>query len=64
MTILQSETLSVRRFRFTVASLSVLIIILILIGLLSHRTIPDNKPAWKSSPYGEPRDTGSVKARH
>jgi hypothetical protein len=64
MTIAESETHFVRRFHFTVASLSILIIILILIGLLSHRAIHDGKPAWKSSPYGELRDTGIVKAGH
>ena len=64
MTLSESETFSLRRFRFTVASLTILIIILILAGLLSHRTLPDNNPAWKSAPYGDLRDTGRVKAGH
>jgi hypothetical protein len=64
MTLSEGETFSVRRFHFTVASLFVLIIMLILIGLLSHRTIPYSKPVWKSSPYGEVQDSGNVKAKH
>jgi hypothetical protein len=64
MTILKSETYSDRRFRLTVTSLSILIIILILIGLLSHRTVPDSKAAWKSSPYGDLGDTGTARAGH
>ena len=64
MTLLEGETYSERRFRFTVASLSILILILVAIGLLSHRAIPDNRPSWKSAPYGDLRDTGRVKAGH
>jgi len=62
MTLAENNTIDPRRFRFTVASLSVLIIILVLIGLLSHRTISYKNAAWKSSPYGDVRDTGTVKA--
>ena len=62
MTYSESEYYSVRRFRFTVAYLSILIILVVILGLLSHRTISVDRPVWKSSTYGEPRDTRSVKA--
>ena len=62
MTHSEGESYSDRRFRLTVAGLAILIFILIIIGLLSHRTLQDNRPAWKSSPYSEMQDTGTVKA--
>jgi hypothetical protein len=58
------ETYPVQRFRNRVTWLAVLILVFVILGLLSHRTISDNRPAWKSSPYGEPRDTGTMKAGH
>lgn len=64
MTYSENEYYPVRRFRLTLVSLFVLIIMLALIGLLSHRTTSIDHPVWKSSPYGDPRDTGAVKAGH
>ena len=64
MTESESEFYSVRRFRLTVVILSALLGLLILIGVLGHRRIPDDQPVWKSSPYGEPRDTTKVRAGH
>jgi hypothetical protein len=64
MTSPQSEYYPVRRFRLVVASLCFIIIILTAIGLLSRRTLSDNRPAWKSAPYGDTRDKGSVRAGH
>jgi len=60
MTLSEIEVYSSRRLRFTVAWLAVVILILILVALLSHPTISDNRPVWKSSPYGEPKDTGTA----
>jgi hypothetical protein len=63
MTFLENETYSDRRTLYTVASLSILILILVIIGLLSHRPMNDNgNPVWKSAPYGDPQDTGRLKA--
>ena len=64
MTLSESEFYPARRFHFTVALLSILLIILVLIGLLSHRTIPVNHPVWKSSPYSDLRDTANIRALH
>jgi hypothetical protein len=64
MILSQSEFYPVRRFRFTVTFLCLAIVVLVIIGLLSHRTLSYNRPVWKLSPYGELRDTGSVKAGH
>jgi uncharacterized membrane protein affecting hemolysin expression len=64
MTLSESEFYPARRYHFTVACLFVLLLMLILAGLLSHRTLSYNRPVWKSSPYGELRDTGTVKAGH
>jgi hypothetical protein len=64
ITLTEIETYPVRRLRVTVAGLSILILVLILIGLSSHRTIAVNRPVWKSAPYGDLRDTGSVRAGH
>ncbi|MCX6133316.1 MAG: hypothetical protein NTU47_05825 [Ignavibacteriales bacterium] len=61
---LEIETYPLRRFKTRVAWLAVLIIVLIILGLLSHKTISDNLPVWKSSPYGNPANTGTVKAGH
>ncbi len=58
----ETETYSDRRLRFTVTWLAILILILVLIGLLSHPAIHNDKPVWKSSPYGELHDTAGVKA--
>jgi hypothetical protein len=62
MTFLESETYPDPRTRYAVASLSILLLILVVVGLLSRRTMNDSKPAWKSASYGEPRDAGSVEA--
>jgi hypothetical protein len=64
MILSQSEFYPVRRFRFTVTVLCIVIVVLVILGLLSHRTLSYNRPVWKSCPYGEPRDTGTVKAGH
>jgi hypothetical protein len=64
ITLTEIETYSVRRFHFTVARLALLIIILVILGLLSHRTISINRPVWKSAPYGDLGDTGTARAGH
>lgn len=60
MTPSKSEVYPSRRFRSTIAWISIVILILILVGLLTHPATVDNHAVWKSSPYGEPRDTGKV----
>ena len=62
MTISDIEIYSSRRLRFTVAWLAAVILILILVALLSHPRISDNRPVWKLSPYGEPQESGTAKA--
>jgi hypothetical protein len=62
MTLAEDESYPDRRFRFTVAWLSVLLLILVLLGLLSHPKNPVSHAVWKSAPYGEPRDTVSIRA--
>jgi hypothetical protein len=62
MALSEIESYSDRRFRLTVAGLAILIFILVIIGILSHRSIQDNRPVWKSSPFSEMPDTGTVKA--
>ncbi|MCX6145142.1 MAG: hypothetical protein NTZ35_18215 [Ignavibacteriales bacterium] len=62
MTSSVGEYYPVRRFRITVASIFIVIILAVIVGLLTHRTISVNHPVWKSSPYGDPRDTASVRA--
>jgi hypothetical protein len=62
MTYSEREYYPVRRFRSTVASIFIVIILAVIIGLLIHRNISVNHPVWKSSPYGEPRDTASTRA--
>jgi hypothetical protein len=62
MTVPDLESNQAGRFRATVVRLVVLIIILILVGLSIHRNISNHGSVWKSSPYGEPRDTASVRA--
>ena len=64
MTYSESEYYHVRRFRFTAAYLFILIILVVILGPLSHRTISIDHPVWKSSPHGDLRDTASVKAGH
>lgn len=64
MTYSEDDNYPVRRFRFTVASLSILIILVVILGLLSHRTISIDRPVWKSAPYGNLHGTGSVHASH
>lgn len=64
MILSQSEYYPVRRFRLTVTSLCLAILVLLILGLLSHRTLSTNRPVWKSAPYGEVRDTGTAKAGH
>ncbi len=61
---LENEMYPARRFRIAVARLIILIIILVVLGLLSHPTAPVNRAVWKSSPYGDPRGTEIMKAGH
>lgn len=61
MTLSETEIYSSRRFRFIVAWLTIVVLILILVAILSHHTIQDHQPVWKSSPFGESRDTAIVK---
>jgi hypothetical protein len=58
----ENEYYPVRRFRITVASIVVVITLAIILGLLTHRTISANHAVWRSSPYGDARDTSSVRA--
>ena len=60
----ENETYPARRFHRVVARLVLLIIILVVLGLLSHPTAPVNRAVWKSCPYGNPRDAGIMKAGH
>jgi hypothetical protein len=56
------ETYSIDRFRFTLIRLAIIFLVLIALGLLIHRTNPVNRAVWKTAPYGEQRDTGTVRA--
>ena len=60
----ENETYPARRFHIVVARLVILIIILVVLGWLNHRTPPVDGAVWKSSPYGNPRDAGIMKAGH
>jgi hypothetical protein len=62
VTSFEGETIADERTRYTVASLSILMLILVMAGLLSHSTANENtKPVWKSASHGNPRDSGNVK---
>jgi hypothetical protein len=62
MTYSESEYYPVRRFRITVASILIVFALAVIVGLLTHRAIFVHHAVWKSAPYGEPRDTASVRA--
>lgn len=64
MTLAENESYPDRRFRLTVVWISVLLLILVFFGLLTHPKTSVNYPVWKSAPYGEPRDTARVRAGH
>jgi hypothetical protein len=64
MTSSEVEYYPVRRFRVGLARLAILLLLLIILGLLSHRTTTVNRAVWKTSPYGDSRDAAIVRAGH